>query len=417
MNTHYSDESLYNYMTDTLPEREKEEITTHLPTCADCQHRIDTLQTKAVRWRKQYQAELNQIHASEQATFEQISGSMRRRHNRVASKVTHMLSPLVAITVIAFTIFLFLQTDQMQQSHFTPEPSVIDNSAALQQALNRLTYTPFALDSTVTLKNGKADNIELIAAEFADLNGDGITDAAFLIAHNIADTTYYEVGAALNSGNNRLIHVGNELLYPFIQPPKISIVGLQIVVTSSSPKETYIIADGRLQGARHAALNVQTEAANQQALQTGWEGNGPTPAGSLLTLETLANMVYQTEFARDGSAELNNGIFSETPRTTILLRPQHAYGDLNDDNIPEAVVLLVSETGGSGSFYELAVVREIDGQPQQWAITPLGDRTAVESITIEQKTITVHFSADRNGPSRQSTYELQNDTLQLNPDR
>jgi len=50
-------------------------------------------------------------------------------------------------------------------------------------------------------------------------------------------------------------------------------------------------------------------------------------------------------------------------------------------------VVLVSSGGGSGSFYDLAVLAETDGRPENVAIYSIGDRVMVYSLVIENDEI------------------------------
>jgi heat shock protein HslJ len=64
-----------------------------------------------------------------------------------------------------------------------------------------------------------------------------------------------------------------------------------------------------------------------------------------------------------------------------------AYGELNGQ---EAVaVILVTDPGGSGTFYDLAVVVEQDGQPVNVATTLLGDRVQVQALSVANNEIVV----------------------------
>ena len=64
-----------------------------------------------------------------------------------------------------------------------------------------------------------------------------------------------------------------------------------------------------------------------------------------------------------------------------------AYGTLNGQ--PAAAVVLVTDLGGSGTFYELAVVHLQDGRPVNVATTPLGDRIKVEAVAIQNDQVVV----------------------------
>jgi hypothetical protein len=59
-----------------------------------------------------------------------------------------------------------------------------------------------------------------------------------------------------------------------------------------------------------------------------------------------------------------------------------ALGDLNNDSIVDAAVILESGGGGTGRFIELAAIQNRGGKPKQAASITLGDRIVINSITI-----------------------------------
>ena len=58
-----------------------------------------------------------------------------------------------------------------------------------------------------------------------------------------------------------------------------------------------------------------------------------------------------------------------------------AFGDLDNDGYEDAAVVTITDPGGSGTFYDLAVVMEEGGQPVNVAIAPLGDRVQIQAVT------------------------------------
>ena len=79
---------------------------------------------------------------------------------------------------------------------------------------------------------------------------------------------------------------------------------------------------------------------------------------------------------------------------SIQLTEWIASGDLN--GVPSAAVVLVGSGGGSGSFYSLHVVQEVDGAYQEVASTLLGDRVIVEGLAIQDDTVQVRMTT--HGP-------------------
>jgi heat shock protein HslJ len=111
--------------------------------------------------------------------------------------------------------------------------------------------------------------------------------------------------------------------------------------------------------------------------------------------DALANMEYKSQWTRSGTALLVNGEYREpaapgsATETVVRLTDQVAYGDLNGQDA--AAVVLVTDPGGSGTFYDLAVVVEQGGQPVNLAITSLGDRLEIQALSIIGNEIVVEM--------------------------
>jgi len=122
--------------------------------------------------------------------------------------------------------------------------------------------------------------------------------------------------------------------------------------------------------------------------------------GSALSPEILGNIVYPSEWTLTGKAQLVNGAYSETTtpgsatQTTVKLTDTIAHGRLNGRDT--AAVILVTDPGGSGTFYDLAVVRVEMGKPANVAIASLGDRVKIAGMSIGRRGIEVDLV--RHGP-------------------
>jgi heat shock protein HslJ len=139
----------------------------------------------------------------------------------------------------------------------------------------------------------------------------------------------------------------------------------------------------------------------------------------------LGNIEYQSEFTESGMAPLSDGMYEEeiapdsASKTTVMLLPDSVVtGEL--DGQPSAAVILATNAGGSGTFIDLAVVVEQDGQLTNVATTNLGDRVDVQSIAFENDQIVVDMITQ--GPEDPMccptqevihTYELQGGELVL----
>ncbi len=129
----------------------------------------------------------------------------------------------------------------------------------------------------------------------------------------------------------------------------------------------------------------------------------PTPTTESLsppTLEELQNAEYESEWTQEGTAPLADGEYREpaapgsATETAVMLTDHIAFGEL--DGQPAAAVVLVTDPGGSGTFYDLAVVVNQDGQPVHVATQNLGDRVKIFSLSIENEEIVVDMIA--HGP-------------------
>lgn len=141
-----------------------------------------------------------------------------------------------------------------------------------------------------------------------------------------------------------------------------------------------------------------------------------------LSPSDLANATYPSEYVPAGSVTLAEGEFSEpaapgsATNITVRMTRYLAYGELNGQ--PSAALVLVSDPGGSGTFYDLYVMVSQDGVPTSVATISLGDRVEINSIAIENNQIVVDMV--QAGPDDPmccpsqhviNTYELQGDQL------
>lgn len=66
-----------------------------------------------------------------------------------------------------------------------------------------------------------------------------------------------------------------------------------------------------------------------------------------------------------------------------------AYGDLDGDGVSETLFVLVSRSGGTGTFYDLAVVKNENDMPVWGDSEMLGDRISVKSVVVEDGKVVV----------------------------
>lgn len=112
--------------------------------------------------------------------------------------------------------------------------------------------------------------------------------------------------------------------------------------------------------------------------------------------DSLKNLTYHVEGPPGNVAKLTNGTFaipaapgSASKITVTLLDRPIVYADLYGDGDLVALGVLAVNTGGSGTFEYLAVVRKVNGVPQNVATVFLGDRVQVQYVTVGPGTITV----------------------------
>jgi hypothetical protein len=125
---------------------------------------------------------------------------------------------------------------------------------------------------------------------------------------------------------------------------------------------------------------------------------GATPGAQPTALDwpaLLRNLEYKSAFTRSGTALLVGGRYREpaapgsAASTEVTLTDALAVGDLTGNGMPGAVVVLATETGGSGVFMDLAAVALRAGSPANVATASLGDRVKINSLSLQDGTISV----------------------------
>jgi len=113
-------------------------------------------------------------------------------------------------------------------------------------------------------------------------------------------------------------------------------------------------------------------------------GRGPDPFNATYFIEGKAVSLH------DGRSEIAINPGSATKvRTFVLGEP--VAGDLEGDGEPDAALILVQDPGGSGTFYYVAVAVAQGGRSTGTNAVLLGDRIAVDGLTIADGVITVRY--------------------------
>ena len=115
-----------------------------------------------------------------------------------------------------------------------------------------------------------------------------------------------------------------------------------------------------------------------------------------LTWQSLLNATYATSVTPRGAA-LHDGTFEaeaapgSASKVIVRLADIAAFGDLDGNLAPDTAVVLVSSGGGSGTFVELAAVRNEHGAAHPVPTVLLGDRILVREVRIEGRRILVRL--------------------------
>jgi heat shock protein HslJ len=142
--------------------------------------------------------------------------------------------------------------------------------------------------------------------------------------------------------------------------------------------------------ARSASDSSYATIADPWRIEPGWKLCLPSVqrAQSGFTVQALKNAEYLSEWTASGQAVLTDGEYRESivpgsaTKIVVILSDRMAFGYTSDGK-PLAAVILITDPGGSGTFYSLAAVFEQDGKPVNIATTLLGDRVKINSLAAK----------------------------------
>lgn len=92
----------------------------------------------------------------------------------------------------------------------------------------------------------------------------------------------------------------------------------------------------------------------------------------------------------NGKAEIEVAPGSAT-KNMVSVFGEPVYGDIDKDGDDDAILILVNESGGSGTFYYVAISANVDGEYKGTDAILLGDRILVESLKIEDSRAKVNY--------------------------
>lgn len=114
--------------------------------------------------------------------------------------------------------------------------------------------------------------------------------------------------------------------------------------------------------------------------------NGSAGSSATSTAPDIRNLSYvideETIALKNGAHEerLENSVAIE--RTEIV---KSATGELNDDDITDAGIILVQSGGGTGIFYSLAAAYSVGAETKTTPVVFLGDRIIVKNISLDKQ--------------------------------
>ena len=114
-----------------------------------------------------------------------------------------------------------------------------------------------------------------------------------------------------------------------------------------------------------------------------------TETPSALAVETLANATYLSEWTEAGEVTLTDGEYREqaapgSATETVVMLTEHMVVMQLEDGQPAAAAILVTDPGGSGTFYDLHMLIAVEGVATDIATAPLGDRVKINSLSVNE---------------------------------
>lgn len=112
-----------------------------------------------------------------------------------------------------------------------------------------------------------------------------------------------------------------------------------------------------------------------------------------LTLDVLKNLEYSVAVSDGKPVKLVNGRFDQSDpieeRFYVIATDSVGFGDFDGDGRDDAAIIIVSGTGGTGVFEDLALVLNEKNKPRVVSGVMLGDRVDVKGVTVRRGEVLV----------------------------
>ena len=149
------------------------------------------------------------------------------------------------------------------------------------------------------------------------------------------------------------------------------------------------VTNYQIKGNELELVNEAKESRLNYTAQSGNTALQPAQPGTKIpTKEELQNTAYTSEWTESGLAPLTDGEYREplspdsATEIVVQLTDNLVAGELGEGGQASAVIL-VTQPGGSGTFYDLAIVARVNDEPVNVATTFIGDRVQINAIAID----------------------------------
>jgi hypothetical protein len=111
--------------------------------------------------------------------------------------------------------------------------------------------------------------------------------------------------------------------------------------------------------------------------------------------QDIEDATYQLRFVEldVGAVRFTDRTYTDSASSTTVRLLRTEEGDLDGDGNGDGIAILVMNFGGTGSFVSLVPVLNRDGAAVPGKGAGLGDRTRIESVTIDSGTVTIGMIA------------------------